>query len=542
MQLNDNLKTQILYSSIFLVILVNLCIFYIFPERIDLVTLLLSDLAIAVTYILFYLTRRSEPSAITSEQEKIKEKNISRVHVLLKNYSNANIKKLPIPVVKSPAELIKEDVSLKDKILPLITSLSQFSNYEEQIKFAKIYQWTDIYPDSWAEHEVELIGYDVLKTLEEFIVDKQKSNPDKKIIINHIYDAGCANFGQYYAIQARANNQDSHISANFEYSSQDLVEDWKSKKETGIHGNFFSYPLPLTEQNINCDLVACTHTFNWMEKNPIAIYTSFWSFNKILNSDGYCYVTVPVKESQPGMLDLLEKAASDAKFKILESRRARLTHKLPNSPSQITTFSYLILQKNENLDQARFEDLLKLSLYRGQYFSKTNLVPDETFDTPEWLQILEKDLFFILHEKSDWMRIFHSALDVIRYEMGDKIPDKGTCKKKIEECIENIDYYYIYFDEPSRKEKLQDCSIKYLFWLITYLYQENEQMPTKKIVEVIYPRMREIFNGTEDIRVHLIHLNNDMIFRLLKNLFEICQLEQIEFYDKLNSKTLSNYL
>src|ERR1039457_1497740 len=239
---------------------------------------------------------------------------------------------------RTPLELTK-DMSAPERVIPLMAKLPLIPTIREQIQFVQSQQYANQYTDSIAEHEAELIGYELLQRV------TRKSGAFKSM-----YDAGCANCAQYRSLICIEHAADT----DFKYFGQDFNPDWRSRFSVP-QGCFVEKILPEVE-DVRCDLVACTHTLHYMEGNPLAIYASFFSFNKILKDSGACYVTVPTKDSQPGIIDVLQQAAQDAGFTIISCDRMRMRHTLSDVASwNITTFVSLILRKTRNVDLNRSE-------------------------------------------------------------------------------------------------------------------------------------------------------------------------------------------
>ena len=324
---------------------------------------------------------------------------------IINNHDDAKFFVLDNYAVRSPLELLKENQ--QDDVLNLMADLPKIHNITEQIKYSKEHKYVDKYPCSWAERELELIGFDILKRL---------FNQNKSFI--DMYDAGCANYGQYRAIAAlQLSRQKSN--QQFIYYAQDFNDDWIVNFDREVKkGKFIEDPLPYVNSTIKCSLVSCTHTLHYLVKHPIAIYTSLFSFNRLLKDDGYCYITVPEKESQPGMLELLERAATDSGFVIVESGRKRLIHNLKEEPHNITTFSYLVLRKQKNVEDENWKRLIAVSWYRQKYKPPNNdflgkYCVNKELDVKRSMRLLETDLKRMLYERNNDLRLFRYAIDIV---------------------------------------------------------------------------------------------------------------------------------
>lgn len=459
--------------------------------------------------------------------ENIIQSPITRV---LTNYAAAKFNPLGRFEVRSPLELIKE-IPKRDKVLPLMAQMTKFDSIPEQIAFAKRNKYADIYSDSWAEQELELIGFSLLRKLENRI--------DK---FTDMYDAGCANCGQYKALITLRQLNEAKVSSEFKYYAQDFNPDWKLRFNVK-DGEFFLMPLPLVALGQKYTLVSCTHTLHYSEKNPIAIYTSLFSFNKLLKDNGYCYITVPEKETQPGMLDLLEKAAIDAEFEIIESGKHRLIHRLIEEPYNITTFLYLIIQKRKEIDHSEWEHLIGASFFRAKHKEVSEQYGvNREGDIKENIRLLEIDLREILNEKDPYLRTFRHALDVVNNRWKGKIPEVEECRKNIRSTIKEIHKLIIDTNVANREAQLQSKSACYFYWLAGFYVSSYNGLDLRQIVFHIYPMVKQILNSSEDIRVHIEDLTNEQVARLLKHLFEFCQHENIDIREAFEKGDFSTCL
>jgi hypothetical protein len=462
---------------------------------------------------IFFL-KRSRKDALEQESFSINNHNDYFLKIIA-NHDNAKFFVLDNFAVRSPLELLKENQ--QDDVLNLMADLPKIPSVNEQIKYSKEHKYVDKYPGSWAERELELIGFDILKRLYNL------NGPFKDM-----YDAGSANSGQYRAMGAlRESSQESNLP--FTYFGQDFNTDWKMNFDKEIKkGTFIGYPLPYVNSTIKFSLVSCTHTLHYLVKQPIAIYTSLFSFNRLLVEDGYCYITVPEKESQPGMLELLERAATDSGFVIVESGRKRLIHKLKEEPHNITTFSYLVLKKQKEVDEDTWKCLIAVSWYRQKYRT-TNIRflgkydVNKELDVKWSIRLLEMDLKRILYERNNDLRLFRSAIDIVNKNWNRTCESFKLCTDEISKSIDKI--HHMMVEKPNSKLE-HECAI-YFYHLIAFYVSYFEGANLEKIVRDIYPSFNQVMKSSEDIRVHLDNLSIEQIGRLLKHLFQLCNCEKI---------------
>lgn len=499
--------------------------------------LILIEIALLAYNILVDLYDKShkKPELNNFHKNEMIEKNIivagldnSAIMNILVDSTKAKFTPLKRDTPKSPLELIKQ-IPQEDNVLPLLANMTKFESIDMQIKYARHENWINVYSDSWAEREVQLIGFHLLEEIERRI--------DR---FSDMYDAGCANFGQFKALMALKKRNNNKVDTEFKYFAQDFIPEWKQKFHID-NGNFFPVPLPLVNLNQNLvTLVSCTHTLHFMEKFPIAIYSSIFSFNKLLKKDGYCYITVPEKDNQPGMLDLLEKAANDAGFSKVESGKKRLVHKLKEEPFNVTTFLYLIIQKQEEIDDNKWKDILKASFFRAEYYAPEQFRINNEKEINSDIIILEEYLNEIFNERTPFLRTFLYALDTINDGRKGKIPDAEMCRIKIKSMIKELHELITDTKESNQKADMQLKCVCYYYWLVGFYINKGTKL--KEIVDSIYPIVKQVFNSSEDIRVHIDNLNNKQNARLLKHLFEFCQYENIEIREAFEKDDFLKYL
>lgn len=435
---------------------------------------------------------------------------------ILQDYTKAEFTSLTRFEHRSPLELIKQ-IPKQDQVLPVMDKLTKIEYIPEQIEYAKLSRYADLYSNSWAEKELELIGFHVLKKLSRYMHR-----------FDDMYDAGCANCAQYRALITLNGLVPDGAALNLSYYGQDFNPDWEPRFSTK-NGKFFLMSLPQVDLTKKHTLVGSTHTLHYLEKNPIAIYTCFFSFNKLLKQDGYCYVTVPEKETQPGMLDLLERSAINAGFKIIESGKERLTHSLIWEPYNITTFWYLIVKKEREVDHLMWERLAGTSFFRAKYqelSEEYGITRDG--DIEEDTILLEMDLKELLSERNPYLRILSGALNIVNEVLQSKMPTVEDCQKNVKHAIEQVHKFVVDKSSPDRKAHLESECAHYFYWLLAFYVSRYKGLDLKKIVFHIYPMIKQIVNGSQDIRVNIEDLTDEQIARLLRHLFELCQYENLD--------------
>jgi hypothetical protein len=461
--------------------------------------------------------------------EVINEKKCS--DIIKDNFLQSRFYPLKKNAPKSPMELIKENPE-DDKILPIMAVMPKLQSIPAQIEFAMTKQYADLYSNSWADIEVQLIGYYILKELK-----GELKNKDVSYEINSMYDAGCANCGQYKALVALENN--TKPDSSFKYFGQDFNPEWKSRFNIK-NGEFSSLPLPLVEER-KMDIVACTHVLHCLAKNPIAIYTSLFSFNKILNSNGYCYITVPLKDAQPGMHYLLARSACDSGFKIIHFKQYRLTHELRKDTQNVTSFIYMLLQKQTDINLNKYQTLLGISLFRsGDIDLAKSYGISREGDISEELRVFEEDLTKMFNERNQYLKVFRYALDLIYkkyyvyYVPKRKRKDitRDTCHQAIEASIKKI-HKNMLDNSDEEKRKLPLLCAHYFFWLVAWYL--TSQYPEDKhfsfIADVhnrIYRKVENSLKNPKDVRASINDLTDEHVARLIRHLFELCDYENID--------------
>ena len=442
---------------------------------------------------------------------------------IISNFFSAQFIPLKRFSIKSPLELVKENPQ-KDEVLPVMVEMAKKDSILERINFAKEHDYASKYFDSWAESELELIGFKLLKT---YLVKNIQQFTD-------MYDAGCANSGQYRALVALNLLTDcpKKINPEFQYAAQDFNSDWEKYFNKNL-GKFFDLPLPLIPEIVmKYSLLCCTHVLHYFENHPIAIYTCFFSFNKLLKNGGYCYVTIPEKESQPGMLDLLEKSSIDAGFKIIKSGKERLVQSLTKNTHNITTFGYLILKKERefnNDDNEKWRHLIGTSFFREKHKNNSKKFGiTREGDIDENIRYLERDLKLIINEKNYNLRTFRYAIDVIidKLRKQDQIIDIDTCIAAIWDSIEKINAT-INRTPLNYSDLKRYCGV-YFFHLVEFFVISYNYPKLDIIIYGIYNMVKKVIEGSEDIRVHMDDLTDEQVARLLEHLFDLCEYENLD--------------
>jgi hypothetical protein len=433
--------------------------------------------------------------------------------------ARCNFERLTENEPRTPLELIK-DMSAPERVIPLMAKLPLLATVREQIQFVQEHQYANQYADSVAEHEAELIGYGILQLL------TREYGP-----FLAMYDAGCANCAQYRSLMCTENEDVAH----FKYFGQDFNPDWRNSFSV-INGTFIEKTLPEIE-DVKCDLVACAHTLHYLEWNPLAIYASFFSFNTILKDNGICYVTVPTKDSQPGIIDVLQQSALDAGFEIISCERMRMRHTLSNVASwNITTFVSIILQKKRIVDLNRWRDLCSASQYRGgardSLFSRDNDIPDD-------IRQLEENLRETLAEDDPFVRLFRHFLR-IAYTSVDttNLVTPKECSGTIENSIKNLHEAMV--GGAAKRNEVARASAQYFISLIRWFLSDGHGRPVYEIISRLHPTVLNILHAKRNVRVVLSDLTPEATVRLMRNLFEVCRFYQFSLRDAVESEIRLN--
>lgn len=446
------------------------------------------------------------------------------------DYGNAKFYSIGLFEPKMPMELYKQNVNEdsnpeKSKLLQLIDDISGKDNFQEQIDRARTDRYAYLYANSWLDRELQIVGLHLLyKLFKNLSTEMQK----EKFVLDNMYDAGCSNWGQYKALVAFREWERLPLSSDFKYHGQDFDSEW-SKNTPKENCMFYPINLPNFEKSLEnkCDLVCCAHVLHYLGKNPLAIYSSFFSFNRLLHSGGYCYITVPEKNRLPGMPDLLEKASKDAGFEIKDKGKKRLVHKLAKTPYDITTFYYLILKKEHSLEPLWSNRLIGNSLLRGgDHEGAKDYKINEVKSTTDISSEFEDELNSIINTESVNVRIFKRALEVVLLE-GKKdtkdIKEWHEYVEKVQCLIMSLVSSRIYSMEI--KYKLQKACSNYLRWLLKYLIStDNDNLyKTKKVIECL----NSSTEGMKLSRIDANELNGEQIARLIEHLLELCSYENI---------------
>lgn len=456
------------------------------------------------------------------------------------NYGDARFYSIGRFEPKTPLELLKqyesEETRLsKSKLLKLISEISKKENFEDQIDLVHMYGYADLYSNSWLDRELQIIGVHLLYKL---FKNSREEMEKEKFELNIMYDFGCSNWSQYTALQALKLWNPIPIGNNFRYHSQDFNPQWRNcrpKKDC----DFIQKNLPDFDKSFEskCDLVCCTHALHYLSKNPLAIYSSFFSFNRLLQPNGYCYVTVPEKNNLPGMPDLLDKAARDAGFIIKEKGKKRLVHRLDKGSNNITTFYYLVLKKISPVKESMSNDLIGNSLYRGKDFECAKSYGITKENIRHRNHALETSLKHIITTENMYVRIFTCALEIVLYEKRNKKENESAkeANKDIEDYVNKIQCLIMSLSKSrvnalERRCKLQDTCSEYFRWLLTYLINaDNDSFQiTKEVIEYLS-------SPSKDIRVDQNDLNGEQIARLAKHLIELSLYEKIDILKKIEN-------
>jgi SAM-dependent methyltransferase len=421
---------------------------------------------------------------------------------------------------RSPLEMIKE-ISGREDLTGIMARIPSIANLEEQIRFVQQHQFAAKYAGSWADNEVQLIGVRILQDIETYLKTSCR-----------VYDAGCGSYGQYKAILSVLGKEfrDRGI-----YWAQDYNSDWYSLFEniSAKEKKFLNKPLPYVEGE-NFDLVACAHVFQDMASNPIAIYATIFSFNKLLKMNGICYITVPYKDSQRGMLDVIETAAYDGGFNVLSIGHRRLVIRRVierHDPIGITTFGHVILRKNRNIEGKEWNNLLGTSFLRWQTMNLARKFKFATdTDVNDKLRLIERDLTEVLAERSLSVRTFRWAINRLfadqqlwKDAIGQR--SKSDIASKIRKYIHKLHDAYTII--PQSTLEIEETCAKYFFWLLLWLFRNHQPINKQVILSTINPAVEETLKTPRDIRVHIDNLSKDQIARLIRHLFEFCELNRV---------------
>lgn len=453
------------------------------------------------------------------------------VNKLITAFSTAHFFPLHRFDPKTPLEMIKQNL-VGDKVLPIMAELTRINNIDDQIKYVREQNYAEIYKDSWAEHELQLIGLHVLDILD---LKKKLDLKNKDVGSKNIYDAGCANCGQFISLMAYLKRAEINQKRLFKYFAQDFNPDWENKFKVN-DGRFILKPLPLIDESMKnlCDIICCTHALHYLGNTPLAIYSSFFSFNYLLKRNGYCYVTVPEKTSLPGILDLLEKSAKDTGFTIIESGKRRLIHTLTEEPHNITTFFFLIIQKTtDGIDQEKWKKLIGSSFYALKNTEISNKYGIHDFgDIDPDIRKLKKELSNIIKVKDRYVRVFRYALDAVQNNWEGNTPNVRVCSENIKDHILKIHRLMTgNIEQNIRRDKLQKECASYFYWLVGFFISYNNSEVNQEHIDLL----KSTLDSNKDIRVDINNLDDEQVSRLIKHLFEICQYETIDILSAFDS-------
>lgn len=425
---------------------------------------------------------------------------------------------------RSPLEMIKE-AARPDDLTAIMAQIPPITSLEEQIRFVREEHFADKYADSWVDKEVQIIGARVLQDIETYLTTSPR-----------VYDIGCGNRGQYKAILSLLGKP---FAQKGEYWGQDYNEDWYSFFKVR-NGRFVNKPLP-DVAGADFDLVTCAHVLQDMTSNLIAIYTSFFSFNKLLKENGVCYITVPYKDSQPGILDVLETAARGAQFNVLARGHFRLviTDVVErHDPLGITTFSYITLTKKRDIDSLFWQNLLGASFFRWEDhdLGKKYGVRGEG-DIEEDVLLIERDLKEVLVERNHSVRRFRWIINRL-FECR-KLWQEAILRRsgrdvaaKIRKHIHKL--HDVFINPHTNSMELEGACAKYLSWLLLWLFNNCQPLNKQTILSTINPIVEENLRAPRDIRVHIDDLSKDHVARLIRHLFELCEAEGINIKHAFN--------
>ena len=409
---------------------------------------------------------------------------------------------------RSPRELTK-DMALPERIIPLMAKLPQITSVPEQIQFAREQHYAEQYTDSVVEHEAELIGHEVLTRL------TRLAGP-----FSSMYDAGSANCAQYRSLMC----VEGATAPDFHYYAQDFNPDWRASFSVP-KGEFIEKVLPGIADE-RCDLVACTHTLHYMEANPLAIYSSFLSFNKLLRDGGFCYVTVPTKDSQPGMIDVIEQSALDGGFSTIAYQRTRMRHNLSNvAPWNVTTFVSFIFKKTQMVDLNTWSSFRAVSQFRAG-MSSTEVKTEN--DIPGAIRLIEANLRETIIEDDPLIRLFRRTLRRIAptFVTSDHRASPAECAKRIGYSINAL--HDVLIGGESKRRELANACATYFLCLAQWFLAEGYGRQIYELISRLQPIVASAVRSRRNIRVVLDDLTPEGAARLMRNLFEICSYHTID--------------
>ncbi len=424
---------------------------------------------------------------------------------------------------RSPREMIKE-VPRDETLLPIIAELPKIDSLKQQVDYLITNQFARLYPESWIEQEMQLIGLYVL----EFIV-KQRYIDLTQVQNVRVYDAGCGSRAQYIALQASLLRREG---IPITYQGQDYDPDWK-RDDVDIK------ELPMVKENGPYDLVACAHVLQDHLANPLSLYACLLSFNGLLRRNGVCYVTVPVKDSYPGLLDVLERCAMEAYFDVKKAGRNGLQHQLlsnPDDPRNFTSFDYMIIQKVSEANPELRRQVLGLSFLRWHDPDTANKY-DSSQEHPNLaeLLLLERELEEVLKERNQDVRTFRVLAEWVfkvwkEMKMAKEAPNASELTTLIRESIDDV-----HKKIEGNTEDLARACIRYLARIIASYLCRSPQIARQNIVLQIYPMVEDNLRNPRDVRVKLERLAQEDLGRLIRHLFDLCRSERVFIRDEMKA-------
>jgi SAM-dependent methyltransferase len=419
---------------------------------------------------------------------------------------------------RSPLEMIKEDPE-PDDLTSIMAHIPSFTSLQSQIDYVHKQRFANLYIRSWVESEVQLIGASLLS-----VIKAHLPTPCR------FYDAGSGSFGQYAALLSALGTGSP---GKVVYYAQDYNDDWN----TLLHpswGRFLNIPLPAIEGH-DFDLIACAHVLQDMAQNPLAIYSSVFSFNRVLKTDGICYITVPYKDSIPGILDVIGIAASDAGFCVMESGcwRLQFTESLKkHDPLGITTFGRVVIRKKTEVAEETWRQLVGASFLRwGHHALSTQFGVSHEHDIAEETRLKERDIREILVERNLNVRTFQWVTN--RFYGRQSLWEQQSESLGIQDVASRIrkqihELHDVYVGSQEAAPELSKACASYLFWLLAWLFHNYRPVSHQSVISTINPPVIECLKSPRDVRVHIEDLSADQVGRLIRHLFELCEFRRVD--------------
>jgi hypothetical protein len=426
---------------------------------------------------------------------------------------------------RSPLEMIKEDPQPGD-LTSIMAQIPSFTTLQSQINFVHEQRFAYLYCGSSAETEVQLIGASTLLTIK-----KHLPTPCR------FFDAGSGSYGQYAALLC-ALGADS--AGEVVYYAQDYNDDWNAIFRPAW-ANFLSLSLPAVPED-NFDLAACAHVLQDMAKNPLAVYATIFSLNRVLRSDGICYITVPYKDSIPGILDAIGIAANDAGFHVVDSGCWRLQFTEPvgkHDPLGITTFGRIVMRKMNTVSDEYWRQLVGAAFFRWGYHDlSAGFGVSHESDITEETRLKERDIHDILIERNPHARTFQWVVNRLYSCMSSW--ERGIATLGIQDIASRIrkqifDLHDGYVCSRETVPNLDKVCATYFFWLVAWLFYHYRPVTHRSVISTITPPVIECVKFPRDVRVHIDELAPDQVARLIRHLLELCECTGVDIRESFDA-------